>query len=141
MTIALKMQITTQIATLEDVFSVLSDDDVMHRTCGGFTLKQLSDALSSLWPIKIVGAYIGGKCVAVYGILESGLMHFAVLPSYRMYAASILLECRKIMPESVVCEIPKKYKEVIMFARKNGFTVCGESEEKIKLKAGDLCLS
>jgi hypothetical protein len=128
--------ITAKKATYEEVVSVICDPEIMRRTGGGDKApKDIASALRAQWPLRIVSGYVGDVCAAIYGILPSGLMHFAVLTPHRKYAPRLLNACRTLLPEAVICEIPVTFKEVIRFAVQNGFARVGEKNGKILLSA------
>ena len=111
--------LSIKIPNKKDIDAILFDPEIYERITDDYTNGQDIQVPYDDW--YFLGAYIDGKIVGLFYVHDDNWMHFAVLKEYRRYAGEILKECLKLYPYKVYVTIPTKFRNVINFAKKNGF--------------------
>jgi hypothetical protein len=114
--------------TREDIDLVTFDDEIWQKTsydnCPN--KEELRTNYDFYSYFEFWGCYLNNKIIALATVGNGGNFHFEVLKPYRKHAKIALNGFLTVLNRDLFCEIPLLYKEVINFAKKNGFKEEGE---------------
>lgn len=112
----------------EDINLVSFDDEIWQRTsydnCPTRGELKANDYFYNYF--EFLGCYLNNKIIALAIVSNQGNFHFEVLKPYRKYARIALNGFLTVLNRDLFCEIPTLYREVINFAKNNGFKEEGE---------------
>ena len=114
--------------TREDIDLVTFDDEIWQRSNSDNcpSKEELKANYDFYNYFEFLGCYLNNKIIALATVGNEGNFHFEVLKPYRKYARIALNGFVTVLNRDLFCEIPLLYKEVINFAKNNGFKEEGE---------------
>lgn len=114
--------------TREDIDIITFDEEIWQRTTDDNcpSKEEFKKNYDFYNYFEYWGCYLNNKIIALASVKEDGNFHFEVLKPYRKYAKIALNGFLSVLNRDLFCEISIFYKEVINFAKKNGFAEEGE---------------